>query len=244
MSNELMIANYDTTALTQAADVMSALHDELGPDARPTFAFAKTPTGGMTSWQIKENADDEDPEITKAIEGVILYSHRSNVYWSSAMGTTDDKTPDCRSMDGITGVSRDGETLDCATCPNNQFGSGREGRGKACKNCRRVYILRQGDMLPIRIDLSPTGLKNYDRYVESMLLPKKKGQTPQRLQNVVTKIGVKTETMSTGDKYSVPTFECVGALPEEARKHVQSCAEGIRRAAEGYETIADEDLPL
>ena len=244
MANELAIVeSFDLTAVTESASLMQQLREELGADVRPSFAFAKTPSSGMTAWQIKTSEDDDDPEICKAIEGVILYSHKNNAYWVSGLdGGAASSPPDCRSMDGVTGIMQDGTTMDCGTCPFNQFGS--DGKnGKACKNGRRIYLMRAGDVLPIRIDLAPTGNKPYDKYVENLLLPKKRGQKPMRTNQVITRIALKLETSKDGIKYSAPTFEALGAVPEEARAALLSCAEAVKAAAQNYTPVNEAEIP-
>lgn len=244
MSNEIaVIETFDLTAVNESATLLQQLREELGPDVRPSFAFAKTPSSGMTAWQIKTSEDDDDPEICKSVEGVILYSHKNNAWWAAGLDAgAVSGPPDCRSMDGITGIAPDGSHFSCKDCPNNQFGS--DGKnGKACKNGRRIYIMREGDMLPIRIDLAPTGNKPYDKYVENLLLPKKRGQKPMRPGQVITRIGLKLETSKDGIKYSVPTFEAVGVVPDSARAALLSCADAVKAAAQSFTPVSDADIP-
>jgi hypothetical protein len=53
-----------------------------------------------------------------------------------AMFVEPEQQPRCRSDDGVTGKGangQDGSVHKCATCPQDVFGTGKEGRGKACK---------------------------------------------------------------------------------------------------------------
>lgn len=59
----------------------------------------------------------------------------------------------------------------CADCPRNQWGSALTGKGKACKNQRRLIIVtpdfdEASD--PMTIYVSPGGLKNFDKYVSRL----------------------------------------------------------------------------
>lgn len=57
----------------------------------------------------------------------------------------------------------------CAACPMNQFGS--DGNGKACKNQRKLAVLPADfdDDTPLYIlNVSPTGLKHYDKFVSTL----------------------------------------------------------------------------
>lgn len=242
--NELaVIQSYDISAIADSAQIMTDLKAELGEDYRPDFAFAKMPPQGVTMWSIMASDDDPDPEMAKTIEGVILYAHKHYAWWKNKLDSgAGSMQPDCRSMDGVSGIDMNGEYHDCAVCPYNKFGS--DGEGKACKNGRRVYIIREGDMLPIRIDLAPTGNKPYEKYVDNLLLPRKKGQKPMRPIHVVTRIGLKQEVNKSGIKYAVPTFECVGAVPDEARAALLACAENLKQAAQNvFIPISDDQIP-
>lgn len=76
---------------------------------------------------------------------------------------------------------------DCATCPKNQWGSGQNGKGKACKNQRRLLILppnfKEGDE-PMTLFVSPTGLKSWNKYVKK--LAQEQGKLPVQ---VITEVG-------------------------------------------------------
>ena len=61
----------------------------------------------------------------------------------------------------------------CITCDKNEFGSAENGKGKACRNGRRLLVasvsdgkVNFGDMAIINI--SPTALKGYSKYVKSI----------------------------------------------------------------------------
>lgn len=69
---------------------------------------------------------------------------------------------------------------DCKTCPMGQFGSAPNGgRGKACKNTRKLLVLPVGfdeKTEPMTLDVSPTGLKSWNKYVD--LLAKQYAMLP------------------------------------------------------------------
>lgn len=60
---------------------------------------------------------------------------------------------------------------ECATCPKNQWQSGQNGKGKACKNQRRLIVIgenfKSGDE-PMSLYVSPTGLKGWNAYVKRL----------------------------------------------------------------------------
>jgi len=61
---------------------------------------------------------------------------------------------------------------DCASCPLNQFKSGANGKGKACKNTRYLAVLPPDateDEELWFLEVSPTGLKSFDGFVNSTM---------------------------------------------------------------------------
>jgi len=60
---------------------------------------------------------------------------------------------------------------DCAGCPKNEWGSAPTGKGKACKNQRRLIIVPPKfteDTEAMTIYVSPKGLKNFDTYASRL----------------------------------------------------------------------------
>ena len=59
----------------------------------------------------------------------------------------------------------------CAACPKNEWGSAASGRGKACKNQRRLIIVPPDfdeSTEGMTMYVSPGGLKNFDKYVSRL----------------------------------------------------------------------------
>ena len=83
--------------------------------------------------------------------------------------TGGNQPPDCCSFDGVTGEGEPGGA--CRKCPLNQFGSGENG-AKACKNRRRIYVLREGEIFPLLLSL-PTGSLQGSRATSSGWLDEK-----------------------------------------------------------------------
>lgn len=101
---------------------------------------------------------------------IVLDNIHTNLYYPGAYDSKNPVPPDCYAFardvvqdDGsveIVGIDTwDGRTEmaphkdvkdrfhpDCATCPNNQFGS--KGDGKACQNARRVAAIPAGSLIP------------------------------------------------------------------------------------------------
>lgn len=60
---------------------------------------------------------------------------------------------------------------DCGSCAKNQWGSAATGKGKACKNQRRLILVPPNfteDTEPMTLYVSPQGLKNWDKYASRL----------------------------------------------------------------------------
>ena len=166
-----------------------------------------------------------------------MLSHKSNGLWSKPFGSGDSKTPDCSSIDGVYGtVTETGEIVECASCPCNAFGSakGGEGRGKACKNMRRLYIMRRGDIFPMVLTLPPTALSAYDSYRTKVMLGRKK------MANVMTRISLKSAQNKDGVAYSTPIFEAVGVLDGVEAAAMRAYSEALNSSAQRVGVTADD----
>lgn len=133
-----------------------------------SFDKVRIPSGGGTMWEVAGDNPDE-PEHMKEILGVIVDHYPVNAYFENEY-TGEIAPPTCSSMDGKFGIGVPGGS--CVNCPLNKYGSADDGKGKKCKNLRRVYLLRSGEILPILITLPPTSIRNFSDYVQRELLLK------------------------------------------------------------------------
>lgn len=139
--------------------------------------------------------------------------------------------------DGKQGVEREtGEIHDCSKCPHNQFGSGKNGSGKACKNIHRCYILQEGNPVPIILALPPTSLKYIRDYIGKRILLK-----GLRCYDAVTKITLKKEKSADGITYSRAAFAFVSKLTDEQRAETKAMVEMIKAQADNIPDIDEAD---
>ncbi len=100
----------------------------------------------------------EGEETLARIDGVIVFSRDTRVYYKTAFGKSSGKQPpDCSSSDGITGKGKPGG--ECSRCPLAEYGSAEEGTGQACKQVKQLFVLRGDLLLPEVVSLPPTSLK-------------------------------------------------------------------------------------
>ena len=144
-----------------------------------------------------------DESQVKKFEGIILDTNRINAWWDKSYDETGGGTPpDCFSMDGIDCDQNSNmpQSQLCRDCDKNKFGSaapnkdGSKGKGKACKNMKRVHIVMDGEMLPHRMTLPPSSLKAIDDYISRLTskgLPYQLVHTTFKLKEAKNAKGIK-----------------------------------------------------
>ena len=194
----------------------------------------KIPSGGMTAFEVPSE-DGEGSDLVKEIEAVILYSHPANSYYTEAY-KGGSNPPDCGSFDGITRTGTPGGI--CKNCPFNQFGSG-EGKSKACKNRRMLYLLRENEIFPLTLNLPTGSLKGFTKYVQTLLA---RGKRPNQ---VVTKISLRKAASASGIDFSQAVFKVVRSLDAAEQKNIDAMADQMKDYASGLTTAAmAEDTPF
>lgn len=239
MSTELSIKASDYLMIADPTKVGSILEANLGGE-RLRFSDldqVKIPTGGMTQWTV-QSAEGE--QYTPALTGIIVHQQNNRAYYQSEF-SGGNEPPDCSSSDGVTPFGNPGDEIrlsgrTCEDCPLSQFGSGKNG-GQACRQSRRVYLVRPDSLLPVVITLSPTSLANMRRYLLRL------GTIPY--WSVVTRFTLKQAVSKNGIKYSVAIPEVAGKLDAEQRIAVENFREALieSMAAKGQEqTVEEVDL--
>ncbi|GHV49242.1 hypothetical protein FACS189499_10200 [Clostridia bacterium] len=227
----LAVQNNSGYAALANVNFSAMLGDELdGLDL--SFERVKIPSGGGTVFELPTEGDDT--EMVKEFSAVILYHHPLNAYYETKY-SGGNSPPTCGSFDGKIGKGMPGGT--CASCPYNQYGTGENG-SKACKNKRRVYILREGEVFPLLLTLPTGSLKSFTKYLKTQL---SKGRTSSE---IVTRFALKKATNTGGIAYSQATFTFDRALAPEESLLVKPLSEQIRTYASnvGFDNVvSDED---
>lgn len=162
-----------------------------------SFQRVKIPAGGVIQFELPSD-DPENPDYAKTLTGVILFNHSTNAYWPEGDEYDDNVPPLCSSVDGKQGIGTPGGL--CQTCALNRFGSGSDGKGKACKNMRVLYLLRSGEYMPLQLTLSPTSIKPWSNFINQAFLFRQRAT-----YGSVVQIGLKKMNNGSND-YSVATF--------------------------------------
>ena len=219
-------------------NMAGAIYEELdGLDGG--FERIKIPSAGSTVFEVP-GEDPNEPNAVKEFSAVILYHHPLHAYYQSKY-TGGNQPPDCGSFDGLNGEGNPGGS--CSTCPFNKFGSGENG-SKVCKNRRRIYVLREGEIFPLLLSLPTGSLKEFTRYLKRLLSKGKKSNS------VVTKFSLKKATNSGGIAYSQAQFSVDRTLMPEEFALINKLSEQVKAYSKniGFEmdhTIeAADDLPF
>ena len=202
-----------------------------------TFDRIRIPTGGSTTFEVP--LDDENFKPEKELVGVIVDQHAARTYWSER---GQNRPPDCTSMDGLSGTATPvsglewaGSSRSCADCPLNMWGSGDQGRGKACKELRRLYLLRAGDVFPLVLTLPPTSLLSFGNYLGKRVLP-----SGLRLHQVVTRITLERVVSKAGNPFARARFALVGRLDDQTAQAVALYAKRIQALTRGQAPTTDD----
>jgi hypothetical protein len=186
MTEKAMTKKEGTMAVSEMGDIFNLKDNMDGVEARlPQIKI-------IHQAQLFEMPDGQ--KVPK-IEGTILDMNRVNAWWAESFDQTGGGSPpDCFSMDGVTPDQFSGnkQGQDCPGCVQNQYGSD-GGRGKACKNAKRVHIMQDGEMLPYRLTVPPSNLKAVDLYVSlltSKAIPYQLVRTEISLKKVQNKDGI------------------------------------------------------
>jgi hypothetical protein len=214
-------------------DVAGMMAEELeGLDAG--FERIKIPSAGSTMFEVPTE-DPAEPETVKEFSAVILYHHTLFSYYRSKY-TGGNTPPDCASIDGVSGEGDPGG--DCDSCPNNKFGTGENG-SKACKNRRRIYVLREGEIFPMLLSLPTGSLREFTRYLKRLLSKGRKSNS------VVTRFSLKKATNSTGIAYSQAQFALDRVLVPEESAIIEKLTEQVKAYSQSvafdYDNIPDDE---
>lgn len=189
-----------------------------------SFQRIKIPGGGSLVFE-KTGDDPEHPEYVQTIEGIILFNHQASAYWPEGSEYDDSVSPMCSSVDGKIGYGLPGGA--CALCEFNKYGTGVDAkgnpsRGKACKNMRNLYILQDGEYMPILLSLPPTSIRPFTEFMSLAFVPHRRPTWAS-----VVQIGLK-RVENGSNLYSVATFKKLFDFTGEQLQQVRSLANGFR----------------
>lgn len=171
------------------------------------------PPGGHKI-RVSRNKMFELPDGTKSagpITAVILDHRAMNLYYAKGYNPNDTAPPTCAAINAFVDDMAPPENLKtkkadaCDGCPFNEWGSSPVGKGKACKNKRRIALIApdadEHDK-PMTIEVSPTGIKFYDALISRLT---SEGKVPFE---VITEISIDPD-----EDYPTLKFDVVDENP-------------------------------
>lgn len=226
------IATIENSGYLMATVNLSELFNEEMDGLTPTFDRIRIPAGGGISYEVPGD-DPSSPDMAKDFNAVILYHHPIFSYYTEKFNGGN-QPPECSSIDGHVGIdATTGECKDCKTCPFAQFGSGENG-GMACKQKRRVYLLRENELLPVILTVPTGSLKEFTKYVTRLL------QKGKKTNQVVTRFALQKAQNSTGIAFSQVVCSVDRQLSPEEQASVNSMSEQVKAYA-GHVAITEAE---
>ena len=238
--------NQNTTALMENEKfVLPAMvesefsSEELAEDMdglQMSFQRVKIPAGGTIQFELPSD-DPENPDYAKMLVGVILHNHATCAYWPEGSEYDEKPPPLCSSVDGKQGIGDPGGA--CAACALNRFGTDPNGKGKACKNMRILYLLRSGEYMPIQLTLPPTSISPFREFLNQSFAIRRRATFGS-----VVQIGLKKMNNGTND-YSVATFRRLYDFTGEELAQIRAYADSFKEQVKGIQqqrAAATEEL--
>lgn len=231
MKNDAMVpVENNSTYLTEAINLSELFSEELD-GLMPTFDKIRIPAGGGISYEVPGD-DPANPDSVKEFSAVILYHHQINTFYKDKFNGGSNP-PDCSSIDGKVGVvSETGECQKCKECPRACFGSGENG-GMACKQKRRMYLLREGEFLPVIMTVPTGSLNEFTKYITRLVA---KGMTAN---SVVTKFTLRKVQNSTGITFSQVVCSVERKLNPQEKAAISSMSAQVKALASNVTVDAE-----
>jgi len=169
------MAKAKTTAVTGVNkwdEELAAMAAEASGQEIVSSSFLST-RGGRLSYKGNEVPDNK-------MNVVILAAVHENLFYTDRYDPENPAPPVCYAFgEHDKGLepheeATEKQSADCASCPNNVFGSADSGKGKACKNSRRLTLLTEDDLEDVgaaelaQLKIPVTSVKNWSNYVSTL----------------------------------------------------------------------------
>lgn len=210
-------------ALRPDSDIRAALTANLCPGETlkaSDLPRVPTPSGGGRVWTWIDSGNNE--QTAKSIDGILVYYGVRGTLWGSEE-PQGKASPVLVSYDLIRGyrVNDDIGDLDAAALeacrtgdreydwqrlPWNQYGSGKGGHGRRCKEARLLAILRKDEAWPLLVTAGPGSLKTVVPFVKRLPVAHFQAEVSLTLERVES---------SGGQPYSQIVPRLLGTISKE-----------------------------
>lgn len=214
-------------------ELKEVLRTNIGSDGHITsfdLDRVRIPTAGGLQWTVP---DIDGDQTLKELRGIVVHFKDGRVYWEHAFGSGPSGPPDCASPDGVTGIGNPGGN--CLKCKYAAWESDpKGGRGQACKALRLVFLVREGNYLPLVLPLPPTSLQNARRYFLRL------AGSGVPYYGVETRWTLEQAQNSGGIKYSRAVPSVSRRLAQEEAARIKAYRSEIRAALERISIETDD----
>jgi len=154
--------------------------EQLSKEAAEITKRIAAPSGDRVRFNANRGFITPDGLEGSELEVVIVDFISTNLFYEGDFDRDNPQAPGCFALGAEPATlvpssnSPAKQAPTCASCPNNQFGSARNGKGKACKNTRLIAVMPahaadDPDNAPIWIiSIPPASIKSFDSYVHSL----------------------------------------------------------------------------
>lgn len=203
-----------------------------------------------------------DPIKGNAIGVIIFDSIIENVYYGSEYDPEKPQAPKCFAFGKdendmsphhvVVGAGKE-QAGDCQSCPHNEWGSAAKGKGKACRNARRLGMIAAGDFnkagefSPYEdideiingqlgfMKLPVTSVKGYANYIKKLAVTLKRPPFA-----VYTKITLVPDAKT---QFKVK-FECLGLVANDSIKAIITKADEVSQVIEFPYSLDVPETPV
>lgn len=189
--------------------------EQLAREASDITKRIAAPSGDRIRFNANRAFITPDGIEGETLEVVIVDFMSSNLFYEGAFDRDNPQPPACFAIGPeptllVPSPNSPVKQADtCSACPNNQFGSASNGKGKACKNTRLLALMpasaidsEEGEAPIWIMSVPPTSLKAFDSFVHSLAVKHK-----------TVPIGVVTEiTLDPANTFASPRFRVVRPL--------------------------------
>jgi hypothetical protein len=199
-------------SLTGAGPEIIARMEEVKDNLESVESF-RLPRAKMTAEGL-ELIEGEEP--IKELEGVIIHTKKSNVYYAKPYNSDEVSPPDCFSLDGNFPDKSIPKPVNptCKGCPMAEFGTNQMKSGKACRNMKPMYLLLSDEaIMPRQLTITPSSLKSANQYLMDLT------ERGIAYRKVKTKVTLFKE--NSRDTYFKMKFSVVKKLTEQEQRNVE-----------------------
>lgn len=201
-------------------------------------------------WSVVENKEktrltNSDGEPLQGVQVVIIRAQEglSKVFYKEGYDeeASAGQKPDCSSNDGIKpdAGAAEKQAKTCAVCPHNVWGSGSNGKGRACSDSKRIAVAPENDIENVMLlRVPPASLKGLAEFGANL---SKKGVP---FQAVVTRVTFDPEASSPKLVFKPKGFvseDDLATIAELQEHETVKAILGIGEAPAAEEHVDDED---